>query len=87
MVKKLLVSLSDRSNEHKNDGIMALPVFQKPFPGRPWLSALIEGHVFQQLATSACADRDRFQAANPLQDVIEHRSRHRHFRNSLDGTL
>ena len=37
-----LVYLSVRFYEHKNHSLLALPVFQMPFPGRPWLSALIE---------------------------------------------
>jgi len=45
----IFVSLSDRSYEHKNDGVLLLPIILKPFLGRPLLSAPIENHVLQQL--------------------------------------
>ena len=81
MVKDCLVSLSDRFYEHKNDGLLMLPIHLKPFPGIPSLSAPIEDHVFQQLSTSTCTNWDWFQSANPLEDVIEQRSRYQHLRH------
>lgn len=47
MVKDSLVSLSDRSNEHNNDGILQSPILLKLFLGIPSFSALIEDYVFQ----------------------------------------
>jgi hypothetical protein len=47
MVKNLLVFLSDRSNEHKNGGLVALPTFRKPFLGRLFLFTLSERRVLQ----------------------------------------
>ena len=66
MVKNYLVSLSDQFYEHKNDGVLPSPILLKLFPGMPSLSAPIEDHVFQQLATSTYINEDWFQSANPL---------------------
>jgi hypothetical protein len=45
MVRDFLVSLSDRSTEYKNEGLVALPAFRKPFLGRLSLFTLSEHHV------------------------------------------
>ena len=50
------VSLSDSSHDRKNDGVLLLPVFLKPFLDIPSLSVPIEDHVFQQLSTSTCTN-------------------------------
>ncbi len=53
IVKNPRVSLSDRSCDHKNNSILLLSIFLKPFLGKPPLCAPPQNQTFQLLPTLA----------------------------------